>query len=489
MTKSKSLGHNIAYNIAGIGLPFLVTLLTVPLYLKAIGGDRFGVLSLIWLLFGYFGLFDFGLSRATANRLAQLRNGSSRERSAVFYTAFVANAFLGTLAGAAFYAAVPPLLTYILGGAPKLATEIRYALPLMAAMFPLAMTGGVFIGSLEAEERFLTINIQQIVGTVLLQCVPLCLVLTFGPQIEVAVIGTVTARLIAVVWSGFAAIRSINFTGRPEVRLDLLRSLLKYGGWVAITNLFGPLLVSVDQFFIGSMLGASAVPYYSVPFNLAMKISVVPGAVIRAMFPRLSGMNREAAIALADDVCGTLAGILALICVPAIILSNVFLKLWIGPEFALAAAPLMRTLLVGTWLNGIAFVPFALLQAQGRPDLVAKFHALEIVPFIAVLWASVALLGLPGAALTWVLRVLVDTTLLYWAIGSAVDRAKRTLPVGCTVVAAWIFMALFDPAPAIALLTAFGVSLCLFWWIVATDPTARAWIAWAGGMWRKANAS
>jgi O-antigen/teichoic acid export membrane protein len=192
---------------------------------------------------------------------------------------------------------------------------------------------------------------------------------------------------------------------------------------------------------------------------------------------------------LADNVCGTLAGVLALICVPAIILSNVFLKLWIGPEFAVAAAPLMRTLLFGTWVNGIAFVPFALLQAQGRPDVVAKFHALEIVPFIAVLWASIALLGLPGAALSWVLRVLVDTTLLYWAVGSAFDRAKRALPVGCIVVAAWMFMALCDPEPAIAVLMAFGASVCLCWWIAATDPTARAWVARVGGMWRKVNVS
>jgi O-antigen/teichoic acid export membrane protein len=489
MAKPGSLANNIVYNFAGVGVPFLVTVVTVPFYLKAIGDARFGILSLIWLLFGYFGLFDFGLSRATANRLAQLRDGDPRERSAVFYTAIVMNALLGTLAGAAFYFAAQPLLIYLLGSASSLATEIPNALPMMAAMFPLAMVGGVFLGSLEAEERFLTINIQQIVGTVLLQCLPLAMVLKFGPQIEIAVIGTVAARLIIVIWSGAAALQSLNFARLPEIRLDLVRSLLKYGGWVAITNLIAPLLVSLDRFFIGSMLGASAVAYYSVPFSLAMKVSIVPGAVTRAMFPRLSSMNREAATALADRVCTTLAGVLALVCVPAIILSNIGLSLWIGPEFASAAGSVTRILIVGAWVNGIAYVPFALLQAQGRPDIVAKFHALEIVPFIALLWGCIALLGLKGAALAWVIRVTIDTALLFLASGSALDRAKGALPAASVVISAWIYVTLFEPTPVWAVLIAVVLSGCMFSYIVATDPTLRVAISRRIGMLRKTKVS
>jgi O-antigen/teichoic acid export membrane protein len=460
--------------MVGMIVPLAVTIVTVPRYLHVLGEARFGVLSLLWLIFGYFGLFDFGLSRATANRLSKLRNGDARERGLVFHTALAMNAGIGVIAGVVFYFVMLPLLGHFSHGSAELVTEVRPALPWIATLIPLALVGGVFIGALEAEERFLTLNIQQIVGMVLLQCLPLSAVLLFKPDIEIAVIGTAAARIFSVCWSAWAAWRAMNISLPPKFSAEMARSLLKYGGSVAITNFISPILVSIDQFLIASLLGAKAVAHYAVPFSVAMKTLIVPTALTRAMFPRLSSLHGEAASALADNASQSLVGVMALICAPAILLAHLGLSLWVGADFAAAAAPVAQILLVGAWVNSIGYIPYALLQGQGRPGVVAKFHALELVPFVAILWLCVVTLGLPGAALAWTLRTVVDVGLLLWASGYRLQRAAALLsPTGVTVAAAWLCAVLLQPKPIIAIVLAFLFAAAITGWILLKVPLLR----------------
>jgi O-antigen/teichoic acid export membrane protein len=434
-----------------------------------IGDARFGVLSLIWLLFGYFGLFDFGLSRATANRLAQLRFGDPQERASVFYTALMLNAGLGIVAGATFYFAALPLLTYLSSSAGSLSTELPGALPWIAILFPFGMIGGVLTGSLEAEERFFTINVQQIVGSILFQCLPLLAVLLTGPSLTSAVIGAAVAKFILLAWNACVSVTIVRRGARFRVSLYHAPSLLKYGSWMTVTNVISPLLESADQFLIARMLGPVAVAHYAVPFNFAMKTRLLAGSLSGALFPRFSRLEKDAALDLARHSIRVLAWVMALVCAPAIFVVNYGLTIWVGHDFATAATPVAQALLIGTWFNSVALVPCTLLQAQGRPDINAKFHMLEIAPFLILLWAMLNTYGITGAAYAWVARVAFDCVLLMWATGNLRESGRLLVLPGMVVVASWFWASVFPATPSVAFVEFFATGSCVLAYMYFTD--------------------
>ena len=65
-----TLGKNTVWNLIGQATPALAAVFTVPILIHRLGTERFGVLTLIWLIVGYFSIFDLGLGRALTQLLA-----------------------------------------------------------------------------------------------------------------------------------------------------------------------------------------------------------------------------------------------------------------------------------------------------------------------------------------------------------------------------------------------------------------------------------
>jgi O-antigen/teichoic acid export membrane protein len=94
-------------------------------------------------------------------------------------------------------------------------------------------------------------------------------------------------------------------------------------------------------------------------------------------------------------------------------LGHEVLNFWLGGDYAQNSTRVLQYLAIGVFLNCLAQIPFALIQAAGRPDLTAKLHMSELPFYLLGMWWLIRQFGIDGAAVAWTARCLVDTAAVF----------------------------------------------------------------------------
>ena len=412
-----SIGKHTAFNLVGAILPLAISLITIPIYLNLIGADRYGVLAITWLLLGYFGLFDLGLGRATAQRVGALRTGTVSQRATAFWTALLVNLGAGILGGLIIW----PVAYYVFDTAvtinANLRTEIVATVPWLALAVPFATLSGVLSGALMGREKFLELNIISVIGAALIQLLPLFAVMIWGPELTVIIPCVLFSRVLSLLALFNRCLRHVCPGHRVVFEVAEATRLVQFGGWVTVTSMVGPMMVILDRIIIGIISGAAAVSLYTIPFQLGERTTILARSAASALFPRLSGLEEIERAKMARKGQNAVIAIITPISVIGILLIEPFFSFWISPEFSTDARLVAVIILAGFWANSFAVIPYALIQARGRPDLVAKLHLAEVLPYFVMLYLGIKFLGLPGAALAFSIRTAADSLLLSWIAG------------------------------------------------------------------------
>jgi O-antigen/teichoic acid export membrane protein len=441
-----SIRRHTIYNLVGQLLPLIVALATIPAYLQLIGEARYGALALVWLFVGYLGLFDLGLGPATAQRLARdggADNARAMGRAAeVFWTALAVSLMLGLAGALISWPLVLFTLQRVLSVDNFLRGEVLRALPWIVLLVPTTTVCSALTGALQAKLRFLGLNAVNATGHVAAQLLPLATAAWVSPDAEGLLLAVLAARLATMAGLLRLCIISLGPDWLPRWRSDVAADLLRFGGWVTVTAIVGPLMVILDRFAIGALFGAKAVGQYTIPFQLAERMTVLSSALNFAMFPRLAARPTGSAVAaMGHDATCALAVLLSPLIVACVLLVAPFLRWWLTPELSAAVAVAGPLLFAGFWINSLALVPYTELQAQGRPDIVAKCHAAELLPYLALLYGGLTAFGLEGAAAAFGIRAAVDFALLTHFAGRLRKTLRLLLPPACLLAAAVVVSA------------------------------------------------
>jgi O-antigen/teichoic acid export membrane protein len=458
--------RSTAINLAGLLAPLLVAVVAIPISLRGLGVERFGIMSLILVLLGYFTLFDLGIGRATTKRVAEALAARRHDKvGSLLATSLSLNLALGLCAAvviAVVSALVIERLPFVSEG---LRQETGTSFLVLSASAPALLAISALRGALEAALRFDLVNLMLGPSNALLYAIPAVGALAGWPLPTIVAV-LVFSRVITAGVLARAVFSVFHVRLNARSWRDDAKSLVGFGRWLTLTAAVGPVIVYGDRFLIAGIIGVAQLAYYAAPFDALSRLSVIPGALVTTLFPVISRavIYSEAQLIYARSLKYLVIALTALVML-VVIFADGLIAAWLGPSFVPVCGPLLRILSVGFFLNSLAYLPLTLLQARGRADVPAKLHLIELVPALALAAALIEFSGLQGGAMAWTVRAAVDAVLLF-RLSQIVDSA------------AWASFRREGVAKS-ALFGFLALALGLAAQFAPADPPARAFVGFA----------
>jgi len=415
-TSAKIVGFT-GWNLFGFCAPMLVAFFSIPFFIKGLGTERFGALTLVWMLVGYFSILDLGMGRAMTKLTAEyLGTGRKQGLPGIFWTALFMMFAVGLL-GAFLLAGFSGWLAESGLNIPlDLQDETRRAFQVVSIGLPVTVVITGLIGVLESHQHFRLINLVRVPLGIATFAAPLA-VLPFTQSLVWVVAVLIGVRIIEFFIFFFFCLGCIPAL-KQNIRWEasMVRPLLTFGGWMTVSNITLPLMIHIDRFIIGAVRTISEVAYYANPAEIVVKMLILPRAWVSALFPPLT-MQLARKSSEADALFGRAVKLLLLVLYPAVLIlftiAPEFLHVWLGPEFAGNGSEILRILTAGIFVYAMSYLAFALLQSAGRPDLSARWHLTELPLFLAAAWWMTGKWGIIGMAVIWSLRGLMDALVLF----------------------------------------------------------------------------
>lgn len=452
MKNLSDLTRHTSWNLLGLVVPLIVAVFAIPPLIHGLGIERFGVLTIGWVIMGYFSMFDFGMGLATTRFVAaSIAREDDQQIPPLVWSSLLAHIVLGLFGGCVFALMVPWLSGSTFNITAELKPEVSSGFYMLAASVPLVVSSTCLRGVLEGLRRFDLVNKVKIPAGIINYLGPL-IVLQFTDHLLYIIGIIVVGRGLVFLVYLLLCLRTLPDLGfRFKFAGSLIKPLIGFGGWAATSSLTMPLIASLDRFIIGAVVSMTAVAYYATPYEVVTKLWIFSASLLSALFPVFSALSVDRGEEM-RPMGARAVKCLLVITAPAVailfVFSNPLLNLWIGTDFAEHSAPVARWLAAGVLVNVLAQVPFTILQGWGRADLPAKLQLLLLPAYALTAYYLAQVAGISGVAIAWTLRAGIELVVLT----AAVDRVLPRDASGVRVV--W-----FQPRTVLTTLA----FLILFW--------------------------
>jgi len=406
-----TLKKNIAANFAGNIWQALMSLAFIPLYIKFMGVESYGLIGIFVSLQAMFAILDLGLSATMAREMARLSVLPDKEQETrdlvrsmeiIYWCVAV---FIGII-----IMAISHFIAYNWVKAGRLSPQaIEQALRIMGFAMALQWPASFYSGGLMGLQRQVLLNAINIgmstlrgAGAVLiLWLISPTLQAFFSWQIIISVINTCLVAFF--LWHQLPRTEK-----KASFQKQFLVGVWRFAAGMSGISLLVTILMQLDKIILSKMLTLEAFGYYVLAGVIAMSLYRLIGPVFSAVYPRfiqlVSLADHDELKQLYHKSCQFMSVLILPVAVVVAIFSYEILLIWMqNPVTAEKCHLLVSILICGTALNGLMNIPYALQLANGWTRLAFFSNLIAIIVLVPMIVFLTSQYGALGGACAWVI--------------------------------------------------------------------------------------
>lgn len=406
-----SLKKNVLANFLGQGWRVLMSLAFVPLYIKYLGIEAYGLIGIFVMLQAWLSLLDMGLKPALGREMARFTGGAHNAQSIwdLLRSIEIISIAIAVLVAIGVWAASGWLAADWVR-AEKLPVElVAQAFALMGAVTALQFVESIYTSSIAGLQRQVIQNVVASLMATVRNLGAVGVLIWVSPTIDAFFIWQWLISLVSVALFAGVVYRVLPLPPRPaRFSMPALISIWRYAAGMIGITLLALLLTQVDKLLLSRLLSLESFGYYALAGVVSGSLYALTSPVAAAFYPRFTEL-----LAKGDDVAlrrsyhqgaQLVIVLMGSAAVVLMVYADQVLQLWTADQhLTQQVAPLMVVLALGTLLNGLMWIPFQMQLAHGWTSLGVKINSVAVSVLIpAILWI-VPKYGAIGAAWIWVL--------------------------------------------------------------------------------------
>jgi len=413
-----SLKKNILANYLSQIYVTLIGIVILPLYIKYMGAESYGLVGFFAMLQAWFNLLDMGLTPTMARETARFRGGATdalsyRRLVRALEGVFLAVALIG---GGAMFAASGYIAADWLRAAQLPIAEIETAVQLMAVTVALRWVCGLYRGAISGSERLVWLGgYNAFIATLrFIGVLPVLIFIGATPIIYfIYQLGVSVLELAGLLAQAYFLFPPIPQGKRLPWSWTPLKPVLKFSLTIAFTSSVWVLVTQTDKLVLSKLLPLAEYGYFTLAVLVAGGVMVISGPISVAIMPRMAKLEAEGDHAGLIRVYRQSTQLVAVIAGAASITvafcAEPLLWAWTG-DLILAhqAAPILTLYALGNGILAVSAFPYYLQYAKGNLRLHLIGNAGFVVLLIpAIIWAASQYGGV-GAGYVWLVLNLIS---------------------------------------------------------------------------------
>lgn len=411
---ASQLFKNIVSNYAAVVWMGVLSLGLIPLYLRVLGPDQWGVVAVCMAVQGFLGLLDAGLGQIMPRDIALTQGDKSKTNHVfqLFNRSYLVLGFLGFL-GAQLL--VPVILSHWLNVAPSLQSDASIVLRLVVIQFFFQFANSAHSGYWNGIQAQGTANFRQCLFGTAKHLTALTLVMTWAPLAYAYALPF--ALVSALEWwcNRRTLMKELSGSAAVNPQWSEYKTLARSAGVLAVGVFAGMLVSQLDRIVLSGALHASAYGTYVIVANLGLAFMQLQYPLMRAFFPRVVlAMHHQTGTK--DRLLATL--VITLCVAPCLVVALAapwILQTWLGnPEVALAGVGPLRFILIAVAINAVYHLIYQRMLALGANAVVVRINVVVLMLVSSFLYLDAPLHGPIAGGFAWVLSASLQLLMGSW---------------------------------------------------------------------------